>query len=61
MKRYRVIVKVGNDRFLKYRNVSNFDRFIAFLETKWPAWRWYNVYDKEGNQVSNRTNKKAKN
>ena len=57
MTKYTVIVKVSNERFLKYRNVTNFEKFNAFLERKFPSWRWYNVYDGGGNQVSSHTNK----
>jgi hypothetical protein len=51
-KRYRVIVKVGNlpdgrAQCLKYR-VDNLRKFTAFLDSKWPAWRWFNVYANRG-------------
>ena len=60
MAKFRCIVKVsvaGADRFLKYRNVTNLDRFTSFLNDKHKGWKWYNVYNQEGDQVDNRTNR----
>jgi hypothetical protein len=47
-KRYKVIVKIGNNpdgsaHCLKYR-VDDLKKFTAFLEQKWPQWKWFNVY-----------------
>ena len=59
MAKFSVIVKVhsdGVDRFLKYRKVTNVDRFISFLNAKHPTWKWLNIYDTvTGEQVDNRT------
>ena len=58
MKKVVCIVKVGKDTFLKYR-LSNLHKFEAFLDAKWPNWRWYNVYRKDnGEQVANFTCKR---
>ena len=43
--RYNVIVKVGEERFLKYRNVTNLLRFTSFLDDKHSTWRYFNVFD----------------
>lgn len=44
-KQYKCIVKISNERFLKY-NVNNLLLFTAFLDREFPMWRWYNVYSK---------------
>jgi hypothetical protein len=60
MKKYRVIVKADNEKFVKY-NVNNLLLFTAFLDRSWPEWRWFNVYahkgETEGSQLANFTNK----
>jgi hypothetical protein len=43
--KYIIIVKVGQDDFLKYR-CRNLLKLCEFLDKKWPTWRWFNVYDK---------------
>ena len=45
MKKYNCIVKVGNDKFLKYR-LNDLLKFVEFLDKEWSDWRWFNVYDK---------------
>lgn len=56
--RYRCIVKVSTgtqDTFLKYRT-TDLLKFTAFLDSKHPSWKWYNVYDKHtGDQVGSYT------
>lgn len=42
--KFNVIVKVTNDKFLKYRGVTNFNRMIIYLNEKYPYWRWFNYY-----------------
>jgi hypothetical protein len=42
-----VIVKVGNEKFIKYEHVDNLIRFTAFLDTKFPDWRYMNVFDRK--------------
>lgn len=58
MRKYRCIVKVsanGQDTFLKYRT-TDLMKFTLFLDSKHPAWKWYNVYDKvSGDQVGSFT------
>lgn len=56
-KKYKVIAKVGGEKFVKY-NVNNLILFTAFLDRQFPSWTWYNVYDKESRkQLSNFTKK----
>jgi len=43
-KKYRCIVKVDAQKFLKYY-VNNLLSFTRFLDTKYPSWTWFNVYD----------------
>lgn len=49
-KKYKVIAKVENDKFVKY-NVNNLYQFANFLDKSFPDWRYFNVYayTKEGN------------
>jgi hypothetical protein len=47
MKQYSCIVKVGTEQFLKYHTVRDLVEFTGFLDTKFPTWRYYNVFDKE--------------
>jgi len=58
MKKYKVIAKVGNDKFVKY-NVNNLIKFAQFLDKNFSDWRWFNVYkyqkDSKGEQVANFT------
>ena len=59
-KKYKVIAKVGDDKFVKY-NVNNLLLFTNFLDENFNDWRWFNVYEfsKEGNgkQLESFTNK----
>lgn len=53
-----VIVKVGNEEFLKYEYVNNLVLFTRFLDTKYPDWRYMNVFDRETKtQIGNFTKK----
>lgn len=57
-KKYKVIVKVGNDTFLKY-NVTSLSSFVRFLNSNHSTWRWFNYFDyKSGVQVGSYTNYK---
>ncbi len=49
-KKYKVIAKVDNKQFVRYY-VNELIKFTAFLNTQFPKWRWFNVYNcsKEGN------------
>jgi hypothetical protein len=51
-KKYKVIAKVENDKFVKY-NVNNLLLFTSFLDEHFSNWRWFNVYDytPEGNGI----------
>jgi hypothetical protein len=60
MKKYKVIAKVDNEKFVKY-NVNNLVMFAKFLDTHFQGWRWFNVYeytkDSTGKQLANYTNR----
>jgi len=57
-KKYKVIVKVGNDDFKTWK-VNNLIKFTDFLDAQHKEWRWFNVYNYvkggKGNQVGNFT------
>ncbi len=59
-KKYKVIAKVTEDKFVRY-NCNNLLSFTSFLDEKFKGWRWFNVYlyqrDGRGGQVGNFTNK----
>jgi hypothetical protein len=61
MKKYKVIAKVGNDKFVKY-NVNNLVKFTKFLDKNFNDWRWFNVYKYEkggkGEQLDSFTSSK---
>lgn len=55
-KKYRVIVKVSNERFVRYAAVNNLLRFTDFLDSSFPDWRFMNVYDYlSGDQIGSYT------
>ncbi len=43
---FNVIVKVGNTKFIKYRNVTNFNNMINYLNQHFVGWRWFNYYSR---------------
>jgi hypothetical protein len=62
-KRYRAIVKVGNNPdgtayCVKYR-FDDLLKFTAFLDAQWSSWRWFNLYANrgrdKGKQIANFT------
>jgi len=59
-KKYKVIAKVDNEKFVKY-NVNNLIKFCEFLDKEFAGWRWFNVYnynsDGLGEQIANYTTK----
>lgn len=55
-KKYKAIVKVNNEQFVKY-HVNNLLAFTKFLDTRFPEWRYFNVYGSNGSQLANYTNK----
>jgi len=58
IRKYTCIVKVSPDHFIKYRNVGNLLRFAAFLDAKFPEWKYCNVYSKKSKkQIGNFTYK----
>ena len=58
IKKYRVIAKVGNEKFVIYR-VNNLILFAKFLDKDFPEWRFFNVYEyikgQKGQQLGNFT------
>ena len=65
-KRYTAIVKIKNNPdgsayCVKY-HFNDLLKFTKFLDEKWPAWKWYNVYsnneEHKGIQIGNYTNKR---
>lgn len=60
MKKYRVIAKVGNDKFVKH-NVNNLVKYTDYLNKTFGGFRWMNVYKyikgKKGEQLANFTSK----
>ena len=57
MSKYKIIVKVGNDKFVKYHS-SNLLTFTYFLDKDWKEWRYFNVYGKDGNLLDSFTQAK---
>lgn len=56
-KKYTIIAKVGNEKFVKYR-CSDLLSLVRFLDKSWPDWRWFNVFDKRTKeQIANFTTK----
>jgi hypothetical protein len=62
---YKAIVVIpdnseeGGRRGLRYNTPDLLD-FQRFLDKQYPEWLWFNVFDKEGNQIANYTkNKRA--
>lgn len=47
--KYTCNVKVEAERFVKYRT-SDLIQFAHFLDTKYPDWRWFNVFNKTTKQ-----------
>lgn len=57
-KKRSVIVKVGPEKFVKYEYVNDLVRFTAYLDSNFPSWRYYNVFDRETRtQIGNFTTK----
>ena len=58
MKKYKVIAKVGTEKFVKY-NVTSLILFARFLDKSFPEWRFFNVYqytkDGSGSQLASYT------
>lgn len=57
--KYRCFVKVGKQEFVSYGYkfpIRNLQKFARFLDTKYPDWRFFNVFDsRSGAQVGNFT------
>jgi hypothetical protein len=57
--KYSIIAKVSGDKFVKYRNVTNLKKFADFLDTRFPSWKYFNVFDSvTGDQVESYTKNK---
>jgi len=60
LKKYKVIAKINNDKFVKY-NVSNLVKFTEFLDREFGGFCWFNVYrytkNSKGEQLASFTNK----
>lgn len=64
-KKYIAIVKICNNSdgtafCVKYR-FNDLLKFTAFLDKKWPNWKWFNIFSNrgynKGKQIGNFTNK----
>lgn len=56
--KYVCIVKVSDTDFVKY-HVRNLINFSKFLDSKYPEWRWFNVFNaKTREQLANYTKNK---
>ena len=47
VKTYTVIIKVEPQKFVKYRNVSNFRSLYIFLDKSFPLWTYGNVFGQD--------------
>jgi len=57
--KYAVIIKVSQDRFLKYSHINNLFTFCSWLDNHFPTWRYMNVFLKTTRmQVANYTKTK---
>jgi hypothetical protein len=55
---YNIIIKIGGEEFAKYRQVTDLLRFVQFANTRFPQWRYMNVFDhKSKEQVASYTRK----
>ena len=53
IKKYKVIAKVSNDKFVKY-SVNNLMLFASFLDKNFPDWRYFNVFSWTKNDTGQR-------
>lgn len=51
--KYTTIVKVEQEKFLKY-HTDDLLSFVRYLDRSWPTWRYFNVFQ-NGKQVGNFT------
>lgn len=53
---YSAIIKLSNDRFIKYTYVRNPYKLFLYLEKHYPTWRYCNLFCRNnGLQVGNFT------
>jgi hypothetical protein len=42
--------EIGASGYVKYRKISNREKFIKFIEGKYPLWVFINLYDRKTNE-----------
>jgi len=47
---YNVIIKAGDNHFLKYKRVVNLLTLVRYLDQNFPGWRWFNVFSRRTKQ-----------
>lgn len=55
--KFTVIIKSDFKSFIKYRNVTSIKKLVTYLDKNYPQWRWFNIFDKEKNQVGSYSRK----
>ena len=56
--KYAAIIKVDNEKFIKYNYVRNPYKLYIYIEKHYPNWRYCNLFSREtGLQVGNFTKK----
>ena len=53
-KKYSAIVKIGAEKFAKWR-FDNLVKFVRFLDERHSDWRWFNVFDNDKKSPTYRT------
>ena len=48
-KNFNAIVFSG-EKFITYHKQSSLTRFKAFVQGKYPQWRWFTIYDRKTNE-----------
>lgn len=60
--RYSAIIKIDNEKFIKYKYVRNPYKLYLFLDKNFPTWRYCNLFCRSsGLQVGNFTRKNPPN
>ncbi|MFN8415429.1 MAG: hypothetical protein U0U66_03755 [Cytophagaceae bacterium] len=42
---------IGNNGYVKYRKQTSQTRFEKFISEKYPDWKFYNMYDRNTNEM----------
>ncbi len=58
-KKFTVIIKVDDVKFIKYRGVTNFKSLVRYLDANFVGWRYFNVFDKYQKKVSSYSSKRG--